>query len=62
MLFRSVIEEATVVDRAELAARLDAEDPLFVGTFDDHGRWEAWDRLQAWLVEQRPAFLEALLA
>ena len=58
--FPRVIEEATAVDRAELAARVAAGDPLFVKVLDDHGGWATWDRIQAWLVEQRAAFGIAL--
>lgn len=60
--FPGAIEEATVVDRAEFAARLEAGDAPFIKAFNEHGGWETWDRLQAWLVDQRSAFLEALLA
>lgn len=57
-----VIAEVIVVERAELAARLEAGDPALVEAFDDQGGWAAWDRLQAWLEEQRATFLAALLS
>ena len=56
----SAIDEVTVVERAELAARLEVGDALFVKAFHDHGGWAAWDRLQAWLADQRTTFLAAL--
>jgi Phosphotransferase enzyme family len=57
----SVIEEVTVVERAEIAARVEAGDAAFVKAFHDHGGWVTWDRLQAWLADQRATFLAALI-
>jgi len=56
-----VIEEATAVERADFAARLDAGDPPFVKAFEDHGGWGFWDRTQAWLTAQRSTFLDELI-
>ncbi len=56
-----VIGEVTVVERAEIAARLEAGDASFVRAFHDHGGWTTWDRLQAWLADQRAIFLAALI-
>lgn len=60
--FTDVVAEVIVVERAELAARLEAGDPALVKGFDRQGGWAAWDRLQAWLEEHREAFLAALLS
>jgi hypothetical protein len=59
--FLNVIEEVTVVERAELAARVEVGDAAFVKAFDDRGGWATWDRLQAWLADQRATFLAALI-
>jgi len=59
--FLNVIEEVTVVERAELAARLEAGDAAFVKAFNDHGGWATWDRLQAWLADQHATFLAVLI-
>lgn len=56
-----VVEEVTVVERADIAAQLEAGDPAFVKAFDSHGGWGTWDRLQAWLADQRAVFLAALM-
>jgi hypothetical protein len=56
-----VIGEVTVVERAEIAARLEAGDASFVRAFYDHGGWTTRDRLQAWLADQRAIFLAALI-
>ena len=56
-----IIEQATAVERADFAARLDAGDEPFVKAFHDHGGWGFWDRTQVWLVDQRAAFLAALI-
>ena len=56
-----VIDEVIVVERAELAARLEAGDALLAKAFHDHGGWAAWDRLQIWLADQRATFLAALI-
>lgn len=56
-----VIDEVTVVERADIAAQLEAGDPAFVKAFHDHGGWGTWDRLRAWLADQRETFLAALI-
>ena len=58
--FLNVIEEVTVVERAELAARVEVGDAAFVKAFNDHGGWAGWDRTRAWLADQRTTFLDAL--
>jgi hypothetical protein len=57
----TAIDEVTVVERAELAARIQTGDPSLVKAFHDHGGWATWDRLQAWLADQRTTFLSALI-
>ena len=59
--FPGIVEEATAVDRAELAARIAAGDAPFVKALHDHGGWATWDRMQAWLADQRTTFLAALV-
>jgi hypothetical protein len=59
--FLDVIGELIVVERVELAARLETGDAAFVEAFDDHGGWAAWDRMQAWLTDQCATFLAALI-
>ena len=59
--FLNVIEEVTVVERAELAARVEAGDAAFVKAFNDHGGWTTWDRTQAWLADQHATFLAGLI-
>jgi hypothetical protein len=59
--FLKVIDQVTVVERAELAARVETGDAAFVKAFNDHGRWATWDRMQAWLTNQRATFLAALI-
>jgi hypothetical protein len=59
--FLNVIEEVILVERAELATRLEAGDAAFVKAFNDHGRWATWDRLQAWLADQHATFLATLI-
>ena len=56
-----VVEEVTVVERADIAAQLEGGDPAFVKAFDRNGGWGTWDRLQAWLADQRAVFLAALI-
>jgi hypothetical protein len=56
-----VIEEVTVVERAEIAARLEAGDASFAKAFRRDGGWAAWDRLQAWLADHRATLLAALV-
>lgn len=56
-----VIEEVTVVERADIAARIETGDAGFVKAFHDHGGWATWDRLQAWLADQRATFVAALM-
>jgi hypothetical protein len=56
-----VVEEVTVVERADLAARLEAGDAAFVEAFHGRGGWAAWDRLQDWLADQRAVFLAELI-
>jgi hypothetical protein len=59
--FLDVVLEVTDVERTELAARMEAGDPALVKAFTRDGGWAAWDRLQAWLEDQRATFLAALL-
>ena len=59
--FLDVIEEVTVVERAELVALVEAGDAAFVETFNDHGGWATWDRMRAWLTDQHATFLAALI-
>ncbi|GAA1969718.1 phosphotransferase [Catenulispora subtropica] len=56
----SVVDEVIVVERADIAAGLEGGDAAFVKAFHDHGGWLTWDRLQAWLADQRTTFLAAL--
>lgn len=56
-----VIHEVTEVERAEIAARLETGDASFARAFHRHGGWSTWDRLQAWLMDQRDVFLRALI-
>ena len=56
-----VIGQYTTVARAFVAARVDGGQEGFVRALERSGGWERWDRRQAWLVEQRPVFTEALL-
>ncbi|MEY9855774.1 aminoglycoside phosphotransferase (APT) family kinase protein [Catenulispora sp. GAS73] len=56
-----VVEEVVVVERADIAAQLDAGDAAFVEAFHRHGGWTTWDRVQAWLADQRSMFLAALI-
>lgn len=56
-----VVEEVIGVERADIAAQLEAGDPGFVTAFDNHGGWDTWDRLQAWVADQRAIFLAALI-
>ncbi|WP_194895983.1 phosphotransferase enzyme family protein [Catenulispora pinisilvae] len=56
-----VIEDVIVVERAELAARLEAGGAELRKGFDNAGGWAAWDRLQDWLVDQRPTLVAALI-
>jgi hypothetical protein len=58
--FPYVIEEIAGVERAELATRVEAGDAAFIEAFHAHGGWATWDRMQAWLVDQRATFLTAL--
>jgi hypothetical protein len=59
--FLNVVEEVILVERAELAARVETGDAAFVKGFNDHGGWATWDRMQAWLTDQRATFLAALI-
>ena len=59
--FLDVIDEVTVVERADLASRVEAGDAAFVKAFHDHGGWATWDRTQAWLTDQHATFLAALI-
>jgi hypothetical protein len=56
----SVIEQATEICRAFVARRVADGDPVFVRALAERGGWERWDRIQAWLVNQRRTFLGAL--
>ena len=56
-----VIQEVILVERAELASRLEAGDAAFAQSFHDQGGWTTWDRLQAWLADQHATFLAALI-
>ena len=57
----TVIEEVTDVERAEIAGRLEAGDAGSITAFERHGGWDMWDRLQAWLADERATFLAALI-
>ena len=59
--FLDVIDEVTAAEREELAARVKAGDAALLKAFDDGGGWATWDRMQAWLVDQRAMFLAALI-
>jgi hypothetical protein len=56
----SVIEQATETCRAFVAGRVAGGDPVYVRALAEHGGWERWDRIQAWLVNERETFLAAL--
>jgi hypothetical protein len=57
----SVVEEVTVVERADIAARIEAGDAASAKAFHDQGGWVTWDRLQGWLTDHRATFLTALI-
>jgi len=56
-----VIEQATDVCRAFVAARVADKDPAFLQALTERGGWERWDRLQTWLADNRETFKTALL-
>ncbi len=57
-----VIEQATEVARSFVAARVAGGDTAFTLALAEHGGWERWDRIQAWMAAHRDAFASALLA
>ncbi|HZG04303.1 MAG TPA: aminoglycoside phosphotransferase family protein, partial [Streptomyces sp.] len=56
-----VIEQATEVCRAFVAARVADGDPVYLQALAERGGWERWDRVQAWLADRRKRFTAALL-
>lgn len=58
--FVDVLEQATEVGRAFVAARVGAGEPAFVSALAQHGGWDRWDRIQRWLVSNRQQFTEAV--
>ncbi|MEV5546482.1 aminoglycoside phosphotransferase family protein [Streptomyces sp. NPDC052309] len=56
-----VIEQATEVCRAFVAARVADGDPVYLQALAERGGWERWDRMQTWLVDRRETFTAALL-
>ncbi|MEU3984599.1 phosphotransferase [Streptomyces sp. NPDC026672] len=56
-----VIEQATEVCRAFVAARVAQGDPVYLRSLAEHGGWERWDRIQTWLTARRETFTAALL-
>ncbi len=57
-----VIEQATAVCRAFVAARVADGDPGYLQALAERGGWERWDRMQTWLAEGRETFTAALLS
>ena len=55
-----VIEQATDVCRAFVAARVGRGDPGYLAALARNGGWERWDRLRAWLAGNRERFAAAL--
>jgi hypothetical protein len=58
--FIAVVELAVEVARAFVAARVAAGERSFVQAIHEHGGWQRWDRLQAWLAANRDRFTDAL--
>jgi aminoglycoside phosphotransferase (APT) family kinase protein len=58
--FMAVLELAVEVARGFVAARVAAGEQGFVEALDEHGGWERWDRLQAWLAASRDRFTHGL--
>jgi hypothetical protein len=58
--FLAVLELAVEVARGFVAARVAAGERAFVAALDEHGGWERWDRLQAWLAANRDRFTAGL--
>ncbi len=56
-----VIEQATQVCRAFVAARVADGDPVYLQALAERGGWERWDRMQTWLADRRETFTTALL-
>jgi aminoglycoside phosphotransferase (APT) family kinase protein len=54
------LEPATAVCRAFVAERVRAGDRRHVDALAARGGWDRWDGLQAWLVENRARFAEAV--
>ncbi|MFF5535887.1 phosphotransferase [Streptomyces cinerochromogenes] len=57
----AVIEQATASCRAFVAGRVAEGDALYVKALSEHGGWQRWDRVQAWLYEHRDRFTAALV-
>ncbi|MFE7840831.1 aminoglycoside phosphotransferase family protein [Streptomyces sp. NPDC057474] len=56
-----VIEQATEVCRAFVAARVAEGDPVYRRALAERGGWTRWDRIQTWLTTHRDRFTAALL-
>jgi aminoglycoside phosphotransferase (APT) family kinase protein len=57
-----VIEQATETCRAFVAGRVADGDLVFAQAVAERGGWERWDRVRAWMTDQRETFTAALLA
>jgi hypothetical protein len=56
----AMVELAVEVARGFVAARVAAGERAFVQAHHEHGGWERWDRLQAWLAASRDRFTDGL--
>ncbi|GAA2471617.1 phosphotransferase [Actinocorallia cavernae] len=56
----ATLEQVFEVARSVVAARVAEGDPRFVTLLDTRGGWQRWDRVQAWLVDNRDVFAAAL--
>ncbi|WP_420711358.1 phosphotransferase family protein [Streptomyces sp. NRRL F-5122] len=56
-----VIEQATEICRAFVAARVADGDPVYLQALEARGGWARWDRMQAWLADHCQTFTAALL-
>jgi hypothetical protein len=58
--FMAVVELAVEVARGFVAERVADGERGFLEVHQEHGGWERWDRLQAWLAASRDRFTRAL--
>ncbi|WP_261799180.1 hypothetical protein [Microbacterium wangchenii] len=57
-----VIEQAMLSCRAFVADRVARGDAVYVRSLTAGGGWPRWDRMQAWLIDNRATFQAALTA